>query len=397
MKAPSVSLALLLGVILSIAPNAAFAQSIDPAPDPALPYRILALEDGEIVLGLSPDGSRIVTGLTGPKAIRVRRSADFSVMAEIALPEAALFPSEKRAQWSPDGDRIVFRTFGSVPLELSRFKCACIYAIDIPSGKVIRVSDDKYKEKVSLDNLDIYFDPSFASDGKSVVFHKLQSRRTKVVSVDLKTGKERLVHLEDTRANACYAYPLAGGRLLVNRDPMMDSEPNALLIVDGEDRLTDIALESGGGEKAAYQVRDLSADLSSALVYSFAQDPERPSTLSIKRLHYLEFDGSGGSSEKEIGEPDGYRIMAGGLSPDGRSIVIVVRESEPSEGGKRLSSALRLDLETGTASTLFSDPDEDIVPGCRWYGLKSSSDGLFLSDSGLLIYCADGFRLYELP
>lgn len=219
MKIEKIFSAILFSLILFFVTSPLLAQTIDPAPNPALNYRLLSLEQDELILGLSPDATLLVTGLYYSNTIRVYHVSNFTLMTEIALPESTMFPKEKKAVWSPDGSSIVFRGFQLSPTELKTFKSSCIYAINVLSGKLRLISDEKYKEKFSLNNPHVYFDPSFSSDGKSVIYHKYESNGTLVVSVDIKSRTERLLHLDPSRGNSCFAYPLSDGYLLINKDP----------------------------------------------------------------------------------------------------------------------------------------------------------------------------------
>lgn len=385
-----------LAILLFLPPVQAASQPIDPAPDPALPYRLLPLPEGEFVLGLSPDSGTIVTGSSFPDYLRFYRASDFAPTAETLLPDRARLAWGKVARWSPDGKRVALRSGRGSPSELKTLKGSCIFIAEAESGAFIQLSDDRYLEKFSIQDPYLAFDPDFLQGNGEAFYHAWTAKGTRIVSVDPEGGADRILYAYPSRNEGCYAHPLSGSRLLLNISPNANSEPDRLIVFDARDGSSRIALVGEpGGAPSAFEILDVSAGGTAALVAHTVYDPKRSPNASMDALRILSFAG-GVPSSRLIDSPDGHQILAARLSPDGKGIVMVVREEKPEPGSDRRAFVLRIDLAGGSVKTLLSDSHPFMVPGFPPASRRQASEGLFLSNGRLLLSCSDGYRLYDL-
>jgi hypothetical protein len=172
-----------------------------------------------------------------------------------------MIPIEKKAVWSPDGRYAAFRSSGVSPSELRYFKSSCMYAVDMSEGKLIQISDDRYKGKISFTDVNLYFDPSFSYDSEYVLYHRYQSTGVSVAAVRIKDKKEESVIFDPDRGNTYYTFPLGGTKILINKDPMDKNLPNELYVTDWRKKGKPLAVKkSAPVEASLFQVCDMSAD-----------------------------------------------------------------------------------------------------------------------------------------
>jgi hypothetical protein len=391
-----------LGALLSCALLLLGFSPVAMAEPSALPaeYRLAPISSAEVPLGLSPDGSMIATFELDSSSgyIRIYRTSDFIRIMETELAEPQMWPTDKKAVWSPDGKYIAFRSLRRVPRELLMLRSSCIFVIDVGTGGIIRVSDERYKDRLDYSNLSLYYDPSFGSDGKSVVYHKYLSGVTQVVSVGIKDGKESRLYSSASKGNYCAAFPLIGDELLVYEDPAAPADLNRILVSDtGDGRSRNLLEIAEAGAPTMLEVRDLATDRKSALVFRWAIAGADRGYDAIERIYLLKLSGDpGGYSSKPMYVPDAREILDASLAPDGSYAVLVAREPPAATGKGGAVRVSKLDLRAGTSTFLLSDAVGGAAPG--FYAGRGSrlTNGLFVSDSNLLVYCEDGFRLYAL-
>jgi hypothetical protein len=385
-----------IGFLLALSSGLATAQAIDPAPDPALPYRLLELPEDEVILGISPDSRTILTGATYPDCLRFYRTEDLSLCAETTLPDNVALPKEKKAVWSRDGKYVALRSCQKSPWELKAFKSFCVFAVEAATGTFIQLCDDRFMEKFSLQKPNIYFDPGFGPGKGKALYHKWTDKGTQVVSVDLKDKQESVLYLDPSRKETLYSYPLFESFVLLNVSPYDLTIPDRILTLDSRDGSVRVAL-SGDHEgcKSLFEVVDVAADGKTALVSYVAM--KRYPGGAIDSLHLLTFDEDGSSSDQRVDNPEGYQILTARLSPNARTLALVVRETDSAEGAEPAASVLTIDLKEERIETLMSDSDPIMIPGILpvrpGFG---TPQGLFLSNSSLILSCSDGFRLYAL-
>jgi Tol biopolymer transport system component len=364
-------------------------------------YRLVPLAPEETVLGLSPDGKILATCDYGAKSgyIRLYSTDNFKMTAEIKLAEKQMLPFEKKAVWSPDGKYVTFRSVRKSPIELIMFKNSCIYIINVDTGKLIQISDDKYKNAVDLLDSNLYFDPSFTFDGKYVIYHKYTSEGMQIISSRIEYKKEEILISNPTRANTIFAFPLGETKILINQDTISNSEPNKILIFDTKSRNNKLLLEEeiDLDSLSMFEIRDLSLDRRKVLVYSWKKN-KKSSGNNIDKLYVLEFYPNGEYSNIiTIGQSEDQKILTANLTPDGKSLVFVAREEKAAGKQSQTSQLVVMDLQSGERRILMTDTDDVDIPGSYVQGYsRGTSEGLFLSDSKMLIHCSDGFRLYTL-
>lgn len=387
----------LLLLILSVS-----AVSPEDSDSPAVfqgDYTLIPLTEGEAVLGLSPDGSRIAacTYDGGTGRIRMYDTVRFSMTGETELPEKGMIPIEKKAVWSPDGRYAAFRSSGVSPSELRYFKSSCMYAVDMNEGKLIQISDDRYKGKISFTDVNLYFDPSFSYDSEYVLYHRYQSTGVSVAAVRIKDKKEESVIFDPDRGNTYYTFPLGGTKILINKDPMDKNLPNELYVTDWRKKGKPLAVKkSAPVEASLFQVCDMSADRRKILLRTWWIDKALDQEASDFSLIVFA-DDFAACTIKPVEVPEGQFAVTGNLRPDGKQLILVTRDRAASESRVRTSRIIQVDLATGARAILLEDGSETFIPGGQF--LKAGAglcEGMFVSDTNMLVHCEDGFRLYNI-
>ena len=193
------------------------------------------------IIGIAPNAESVIIGDESSRRIESVRLENGNLAGKMwstDLENIRKYPYGKRAVWSGDGKLLTFRSNRVYPLELSRFRNFCIYAVEAASGKILEVRDDNCAVKPKLPNIKMTYDAAFIPGTELLMYHRYAATGVELNIAGL--GGDKSVQFRQVGGDGAFAYavPLSGTAALVYVEPIRNRDPISLSIfsADGKDR-----------------------------------------------------------------------------------------------------------------------------------------------------------------
>jgi hypothetical protein len=365
-------------------------------------YTLLPWKDGEVPLGISPDGKTLAVYVYADyaddhQAVKFLNSADLSVKGEIALPDRFYWLRWKKAVWSPDGRYVIFRKTGRFPAELIEFRSSCIFAVDTLTMSIVQLSDEGYRPAPGKTPFDtpIYYDPSFAPDGRSIVYQRLTAAGYEVVRVNIADKSPRVIFRDSDRSSTIDAMLLSERYLLVRRDDYRLDKPRTLSVQDVSTGTVRViySLDSSPQNIRILDIHDASEDRRSILVHVWKGSQE-VGDMGLSDVIQIRFNPDFTDQEiHSLVAPKDEHIVNGAQTPDGRTVIF---GTVLSDGRILKVKYFLLDIQSNSTKLLFTNEGSFVSPGVYANPLTRFEEGLTLTRDKMLIRFDEGYRIYNL-
>ena len=355
-------------------------------------YSLIDVPESGRIIGLAPDADSIIIGYESTRkieSVRLENGKPASTMWSIDCDKAGKYPYDKRAVWSKDQKFLTFRSNRMYPLELSRFRNFCIYAVEAASGKIREAGDCNCGQKPKLPDVKMTYDAAFIPGTESLLYHRYAVEGVELYTVAPGGGKSVPFRKAGGDGAFVYAVPLSEHAALVYVEPMMNRDPIRLTILSDSNVDHDVMKNDRNGEKIVWQMKAGSADARTFLIQEFIYKPQ-PGNMVISALKILRLnsDCTEWKTESIVGKK-GMTIMDSSLSPDGKRVLYLQRADDSNGDITAISCYVR---EDSSERMVFEEkPDSVDDWALRWNG-----EGIiYMSDRAFVMHVGDRYRFYR--
>ena len=356
-------------------------------------YSLIDLPDSGKIIGLSPNAASVIIGYESScriESICLENGTIAGKMWSSDLDNVRKYPYGKRAVWSQDGKLLTFRSNGVYPLELSRLRNFCIYAIDAASGKIIEVGDDNCSEKPRLPSIKMTYDAALVPGMESLLYHRYAATGVELYIAGLGGGKSVKFRQVGGDGAFAYAVPLSGTAALVYVEPMRNRDPITLTIFSADHVDRDVMRNDRNGKIIVWEMKASSADGRVILIQERRHEPQTGNmVISALKILRLNNDWSDWNIDSIV-KREGLTIMDSALSPDGKKLIYLQRTNAAKGDAVSIFCRVR---EGSFERPVFEEKPKSIDD---WAPKRNGEGIIYMSDRAFILRVGEQYRFYGL-